>query len=451
MLGKIALGRYRLVRSLGSGSNAEVFLAEPLHGPGEWVVVKRVHDHVVRHPKFRQLFEAEVRSMANFNHPYAVRLVEASANDPIGPCLVMEYVPGITLEELLHRKRALDLHRVGRLLGYFCHALEAAHAAGVIHRDLKPSNLMVQDVGEPTESLKVMDFGFAGFAARPHIQLAELTGRGPIYAIGTPAYVSPEMVRGDPVDSRSDLYSVGVILYELLTGRLPFDYDDQDRMLMAHVKQSPPKFDKIGCKHIPPEVEGVVHLALAKYPNERQQTARDIALMYGEVMGVDYWAETEPVDWEPEATILSTPATDLALNQSSCPFRITHQFVAVMPERLAAAKLRGFVEDVGGQVLASEPGLIRLCVGMPRGYKDSSGQGGSGLFRWLRSVARPAVASGQEPIELELHMQKLDPSQPRLNVVVAFCPMKDFPPKDARNWRNRCDRLHTTLRQYLGA
>ncbi|MBN9122740.1 MAG: protein kinase, partial [Planctomycetes bacterium] len=91
MVGKIALGKYRLLRSLGSGSNAEVFLAEPIYHPQYRVVVKRVHDHVVTHPKFRQLFEAEVRSMGNFDHPYAVGLIEASFDDPLGPCLVMEY------------------------------------------------------------------------------------------------------------------------------------------------------------------------------------------------------------------------------------------------------------------------------------------------------------------------------------------------------------------------
>src|SRR4051812_47344452 len=105
MVGTTALGKYRLLHSLGCGSNAEVFLAEPLKYPDYRVVVKRIHDHVVEHPKFRQLFEAEVRSMVNFNHPYAVRLLEAAVDDPIGPCLVMEYVPGITLEELLTRHR----------------------------------------------------------------------------------------------------------------------------------------------------------------------------------------------------------------------------------------------------------------------------------------------------------------------------------------------------------
>src|SRR5205085_11341659 len=99
-------------------------------------------------------------------------------------CLVMEYVSGITLEALLARSKRLDVDRAGRLLGYLCHALQAAHSAGVIHRDLKPANLMVHRAGTPDELVKVMDFGFAGFDAKPHLQLAELPGRGPVPAVG---------------------------------------------------------------------------------------------------------------------------------------------------------------------------------------------------------------------------------------------------------------------------
>ncbi len=447
MAGTTALGKYRLLHALGSGSNAEVFLAEPLNHPNYRVVVKRIHDHVVEHPKFRQLFEAEVRSMANFNHPYAVRLLEAAADDPIGPCLVMEYVPGITLEELLARHKSLPPERVGRLLGCFCHALQAAHDAGIVHRDLKPANLMVVDADTPRESLKVMDFGFAGFAAKPHIQLAELTGHGPIFAIGTPGYVSPEMIRGDRVDARSDLYSVGVILYEMLTGRLPFIYDYQDRLLAAHIKESPPRFAKVGCGFIPAAVEAVVQLALAKYPNERQQSARELALMFGAALHENYWDDATPSGWEPMAADEDAPEPTPVARPAS-PFHVTHEFEAFMPERLAAAKLRGFVEDYGGQVLVSEPGVIRMRLGLPDGYKEV--KEGSGIFGWFAG-RRPSVARGQEPIELELQMDKPDPRQPRLCVVAAFRPLKDYMPKDQRTWQDRCDKLHIVLRQYLGA
>jgi serine/threonine protein kinase len=335
MLGKTALGKYRLVKSLGQGSNAEVFLAEALNNPRAPVVVKRIHDHIVEHPKFRQLFKDEVRSMAKFSHPYAVQFREASMDDPIGPCLVMEYVPGITLEALVNRTRALDVERVGRLLGYMCHALNAAHSAGIIHRDLKPANMMVLNAGTPAESLKIMDFGFAGFDTKPHIQLAELTGHGPIFAMGTPGYVSPEMIRGDRVDHRSDLYSVGVILYELLSGRLPFYFDSQEKLLEAHVRNSPPRFAKIGAKNIPAGVEGVVDLALAKYPNERPQTACELVQLFGKSLSTDFWEATAPVGWETLPVAREcTPPPRSGLNVPHDPFRITHEFEAFMPERI---------------------------------------------------------------------------------------------------------------------
>jgi serine/threonine protein kinase len=414
------------------------------------VVVKRIHNHIVTHPRFRQLFEAEVQSMGKLCHPYAVEFLEASLDDPIGPCLVLEYVPGITLEALLIRSKSLEPVRAARLMGYLCHALQAAHAAGVIHRDLKPANLMVQCPGTPTEAIKVMDFGFAGFAAKPYFHLSELTGRGNIHAMGTPAYVSPEMIRGDTVDHRSDLYAVGVILYECLVGRLPFTSNNLDTLLTAHLREPPPRFDKIGIKGIAPELEAVVQLALSKYPNERQQTARELAATLGRAVGQDIWETSAPKGWDPSKT--GSPRTqDGGRDEApdTDPFHVVREFAATMPERLAAAKLRGFVDDYGGHVLSSEPGLIRIQLGVPERRKEQPR--GSAIFRWFRTVSSPTVPAGQEPIELELHMEKPNPSLPRLNVLVSCRPLPEYPPTNVDCWQERCDKLNTILRQYLGA
>ncbi len=449
--GQVFLGKYRLVRPLGEGSNALVYLAQRGGDPADLVVVKRIKSHVLANPRFRQFFDNEVRSMAGFHHPYAVRLIDATLDDPLGAGIVLEYIPGVTLESLLARHRRLPVARAARLMGPLCHALHAAHMAGIVHRDLKPANLMVVDAGTPDESLRVMDFGFAGFTAKPHIQLAELTGAGPVFACGTPAYVSPEMVRGDSVDARGDLYSVGVILFEMLAGRLPFDGATVEDLLAAHIRTPPPRFSRIGVPDIPAALEGVVQLCLAKYPNERPATAKELCDHLSRAATYDIWAATDP----PPESVESVECIDLvkadpsgvnpAAAEPRDKFLLSDRFVAMMPERLAAVKLRGFIEDVGGQAVASEPGLVRVRLEDRAAPKPA----GSGLFGWLAGTRAVGCAPGKEPIEMDLEMQKLDPN--RVAVLVAFRPSPDQLPADGPAWSSRCEGYYSILRKYLMA
>ncbi len=458
LIGKTVLGKYTLAKFLGEGSNSRVFLATSSVDPTTPVVVKLVKEHLLANPRFRQFFDGEVRSMARLTHPYAVRLIDASLDEPLGPCLVLDYIPGVTLEALLNRYHRLSLERVARLLGPFCHALQAAHDAGIVHRDLKPANLMVMYPDTPAETIRVMDFGFAGFTAKPHIQLAELTGHGPIFACGTPAYVSPEMVRADSVDARGDLYSVGVILFEMLTGRLPFECETQEEMLAAHVQSSPPRMHRIGCSDVPPGIEGVVQIALSKYPNERQQSAREIAEQFGRTLGFDIWAETAPEGYTPpdeaddgEEIVECTLAADEKPTGPEDQFLLSDRFEAMLPERLAAAKLRGFIEDVGGVAVASEPGLIRVRLDLPPGWKEPTDQAGKGsaLFSWISSMRAVPIVKGKEPIEVDLQMRKLD--QNRVAVIVEFRPLKWYIPESVRGWKTRCEDVYSMLRKYLMA
>jgi hypothetical protein len=314
---------------------------------------------------------------------------------------------------------------------------------------------MVVHFGTAEEVLKVMDFGFAGFTEKPHVQLAELTGHGSIFACGTPAYVSPEMIRGDAVDSRADIYSVGVMAFEMLTGRLPFEYESVEEILAGHIREIPPKFAKFGIADVPPSVEEVVQLALAKYPNERHQTAKEFADHLGRTLGLDLWNETAPPGYEPppqasrKATepVLLTLAPQPAPSKSTERFMVFDQFEAMLPPRMAAAKLRGFAEDVGGEFVESEPGVIRMRIALPEGHTEPTTR--SALFSWLDAVRRPQVVRGEEPIEVNMQMQKLTPE--RVAVLVAFQPLKEFPPADARQWRERCDGLKKILRMYLMA
>src|SRR3954452_9611646 len=208
MVGRIFLGRYEVPRLLGEGGMGRVYLARQTD-LGRQVVVKVMHDHIAADPKFRDRFQRETLLMARFHLPHAVTLYDASLNDPAGPCIVMEYIRGVTLDTLLHRNGRIGPPRVGRLLGQLCEALQAAHTEGIVHRDLKPANLMVVDPDTPFEKIKVMDFGLATLL--DPTTLKKMTNTNAEFAVGTPGYMSPEQVRGDDVDHRGDIYSVGVI------------------------------------------------------------------------------------------------------------------------------------------------------------------------------------------------------------------------------------------------
>lgn len=453
-LGKAFLGRYTATTFLGEGSNAHVYLADDTTGR-QPVVVKRIKDEVAAGSRFRQFFEAEVKSMRKFRHPYIVRLIDAALDDPLGPCLVLEYIAGSTLEAVMEREKTMTPDRAGRFLGPLAHALYAAQVAGIAHRDLKPANLMVTGYRSDAESVRVMDFGFAGFTSKPHIQLAELTGVGTVTACGTPAYVSPEMVRGDSTDARADIYSVGVMLFEMLTGRLPFEHPKLEDLLEAHVKATPPRFSRIGFGHIPPAVEGVVQIALSKYPTERQQSMKEFCEQYGKAVGWDVWGMTAPpvhlldpsgsdaIDLVPAAkpAVVADPAID--------PYILSDRFEATLPEKLAALKLRGFIEDARGQVVESEPGLIRVRVEMPGGGGGpDTPRSGSRVLAFLSGVMRTAgVPKGKEPIEIELRMKKLD--QSKVVVQVAFRPVHPYLPTDTEHWAGRCEAYYSHLRQFI--
>src|SRR5918912_1570868 len=236
MQGRVFLGRYETIRLLGEGGMGRVYLARQTD-LGRQVVVKVMHDHVAAEATFRERFQRETLLMARFQHPYAVTLYDASLNDPQGPCIVMEYIRGVSLDVLLHRNGRLTPMRVGRLLYQLCEVLQAAHSLGIVHRDLKPANLMIVDPDTPYELLKVMDFGLAKLFAPD--QLARVTVTNSEFAVGTPGYMCPEQARGDEMDSRGDLYSVGVILFELLTGRLPFAGGCTMDVLLSHATEPP--------------------------------------------------------------------------------------------------------------------------------------------------------------------------------------------------------------------
>ena len=260
--------RYELGAVLGRGGMAEVFMARDIR-LGRAVAVKTLRADMARDATFQARFRREAQSAASLNHP-AIVAVYDTGEDYIGgislPFIVMEYVDGSTLRDLLHSGRKLLPERSLELTGGVLQALDYSHRNGIVHRDIKPANVMLTRGG----AVKVMDFGIAramGDAGMTMTQTAAV--------IGTAQYLSPEQAKGEQVDARSDLYSTGCLIYELLTGRPPFIGDSPVAVAYQHVREqaNPPSYYD---PEVPPVVDAIVMKALAKHPDERYQSADEM-------------------------------------------------------------------------------------------------------------------------------------------------------------------------------
>jgi len=437
MVGHVFLGQYEVVRPLGEGSMGQVFLARQ-RDSGKQVAVKVLHEQVARDPKFRELFEKEMRLMTRFQHPNVVAVYDASADDPNGLCMVMEYVPGVDMEELL-KKGPLSVERTGKLLGQMCSALQAAHGEGIVHRDLKPANMMVMDAGQAQECLKVMDFGLAKMANSVHISLEKLKGDGPDIATGTAEYMAPEQVRGDELDHRGDLYSVGCILFEMLTGKLPFDRQTIPELLTAHAEDPIPRFSEVGVTNLPREVEKIVTWCMAKYPVERPQSAWELAKRWEGATGDRILEEIAP----------PSPSGILRLSEEPPPptkteGAIVHEMEAFMPERIAVVKLRGYVDDVGGEMVESVPGMIRMRFGQ-KGCRYQVQTAKGGALSWL-GLAGPK----NHLISVELRMRKVEGGQSsQLKITMFIRPEEGDKPPQTPHWKTACAGIYKDLKAYL--
>lgn len=439
-MSRVFLGRYEPIRLLGEGGMGKVYLARQTD-LGRQVVVKVMHDHISADPKFRDRFQRETLLMARFQHPNVVTLYDASLNDPQGPCIVMEYIRGITLDTLLQRNTRLTPARVGRLLNQLCEALQAAHDQGIIHRDLKPGNLMVVDPDTPYEKVKVMDFGLAKLCndSSGMAMIHKTSETGVDFAVGTPGYISPEQVRGEEIGVQSDLYSVGVILFELLTGKLPFAREETMDVLLAHATDPPPSFESLGaCGWVPSAVEAVVQSCLEKKPSDRPAGARELAKRYETAL----FEANEPAAAQQAAPAESDAMTPPAGSPSAAPTVfdpsvVVHKLEAWMPDVLATHKLRGFVNDMGGEVLESVPGRIRMRLG------ESSNGSQPGLSSWFGLRKKAAV------VDVELLLERCNSKQPSLLQITVRMSSPDRKAVTHPMWRERCLQLFCDLRGYL--
>ncbi|MGH3388257.1 MAG: Stk1 family PASTA domain-containing Ser/Thr kinase [Actinomadura sp.] len=261
-------GRYELGGVIGRGGMAEVHRARDLR-LDRVVAIKTLRSDLARDPTSQARFRREAQSAASLNHPSVIAVYDTGEDhlgDSTVPYIVMEYVDGQTLRDLLRENRRLRPERALEIVDGILRALDYSHRGGIIHRDIKPANVMMTREHE----VKVMDFGIARAMADSAATMTQTA-----QVIGTAQYLSPEQARGERVDARSDLYSAGCVLYELLTGRPPFQGDSPVAIAYQHVREEPIRPSQID-PTIPQWADAIVLKAMAKDANDRYQNAAEM-------------------------------------------------------------------------------------------------------------------------------------------------------------------------------
>ncbi len=273
LLGKVLAGKYKVLERIGSGAMGSIYRAEhtALSKP---VVVKVLHRHLVADESHIKRFHREARAASRLNQPNCISVLDFGQTEDGWLYICMEYVSGQDLCRILFEEKRLDPERTVRIVSQVLDALDEAHNQGVIHRDLKPENIMVERLRMNPDFVKVLDFGIA--------KIRDTDGRGDSsdfktatgMVFGTPEYMSPEQIRGEELDGRSDLYSLGIVLYQMLSGDLPFTGESVLEIATKHLMEPPVPLQEKR-PDLPPALCAVVHRLLDKKRENRYATAAE--------------------------------------------------------------------------------------------------------------------------------------------------------------------------------
>ncbi|MFW6197842.1 MAG: serine/threonine-protein kinase, partial [Myxococcota bacterium] len=273
-IGKVLLGRYRVLGVLGEGGMGKVYLAEQKMGTATRnVAIKTLHPQLGADAQLIARFHRECETVVSLSHPNTVQFHDFGEIDQT-LFIVMEYIEGESLAHVLERG-AIEPARVDRILIQICGSLNEAHQRGVVHRDLKPENVLLTERGGQTDFVKVLDFGIAKRSEAEEKAQAKLTKQGMV--LGTPPYMSPEQFSGQPLDARSDIYSLGVMTYEMLTGQLPFEAATPWEWATKHLTEQPTPLEAHAeGAQLPEHKKAAIHRALQKERDHRQATVLEL-------------------------------------------------------------------------------------------------------------------------------------------------------------------------------
>lgn len=280
LIGKVVAGHFQILSKIGEGGMSVVYKARHMLMNKE-VALKMLHPHMIGREQSRERFRQEAQAVSQIDHANVVRIFDFGISEDNRPFIVMDFLDGVSLGDLIKASGPLELSRAISLFIQICDALAYAHNKGVIHRDLKPSNIIIlkseqedtEDSDANNEQAKIVDFGIAKLMPHEGTDAAALTQTGDVF--GSPLYMSPEQCKGEKLDGRSDIYSMGCLMYETLTGKPPINGSNMLEILYRHMNEMPVSM-KIACPEnkVPQALEAIIFKALAKDPSDRQASMR---------------------------------------------------------------------------------------------------------------------------------------------------------------------------------
>ncbi len=273
LVGTTIGGKYTIVRLLGEGGMGAVYLGEQALGTSSRkVAVKTLHKHLSMDPQIRARFQREVGTIAELEHPNTIQVYDFGTTDDGHLYIVMEYVQGKSVADTIEQEGPMSSDRVIKIMTQVCGSLDEAHGRGIVHRDLKPDNVVLAEKAGQKDWVEVLDFGIAKRSSETDPNEAKLTQQGMV--LGTPPYMSPEQFTGQPIGPESDIYSLGVMTYEMLTGQLPFRANTAWEWASQHMTAQPSPFEaQPQSERLPQAMRIAVMRALSKDPADRFHSA----------------------------------------------------------------------------------------------------------------------------------------------------------------------------------
>ncbi len=446
MLGMTILGRYVVTKFLQESGTGRMFLATE-KGTNRQVVLRLLPAKLCSQLQFQDMFRREMELLGRLKHPNIAGLYDSASSTPYGPCVFTEYVDGESVGALLKKEHRFSPLQVGKWLGQICSALQFAHGLGVFHRSLNSANIRVVNPGAANEVVKIMDFGLAKPTLITHLPLDKFpTLFRSIAAL--PEYLSPEQLHGGEIDGRSDLYSLGVVLFELLTGQRPHGpgAGSQGVNLANTATRRPqaPAFEKLGVLAVPRGIEDVVQRCLCEYTAERPRDARELVRDYERALA-------EKITVDDAAVAVTKPPSSTTLSgmyRAPRPGTVVFAMEAWMPESIAVMKLQGFLSGVTSEILENAPGLVRVRLHRP--HKPPATPAKSGIFG-IRGHAKNLAPPPPSPIEMKLYMERKDPNQPNLLSMVLALSAFEGSLVDDPEGRTFCEQVCRDICAYLMA